>query len=131
MTPTNWELKAKTTIPRWSMRSPTSGASPLETGEKPGRRVAVLGGGNVAIDAARTSLRLGCEEVTIIYRRSRSDMPANEEEVEQAEEERVRFSFLTVPVEIVGENGKVTAFALREDRAGTRRSKWPKAARAH
>ena len=85
----------------------------------------------MAIDAARTSLRLGCEEVTIIYRRSRSDMPANEEEVEQAEEERVRFSFLTVPVEIVGENGKGHGFALREDRAGTRGSKWPTAARAH
>ncbi|EFK07701.1 pyridine nucleotide-disulfide oxidoreductase [delta proteobacterium NaphS2] len=94
---------------------------------KPGQRVAVLGGGNVAIDAARTSLRLGCQEVTIIYRRSRSDMPANEEEVEQAEEERVCFSFLTVPVEIVGENGKVTALRCvrtelgPEDQSGRRR----------
>lgn len=76
---------------------------------KPGKRVAVLGGGNTAIDAARTSLRLGCESVTIIYRRSHSDMPANEEEVEQAEEERIDFSFLTVPVEIKGEEGRVTA----------------------
>ncbi|MCF8127964.1 MAG: FAD-dependent oxidoreductase [Deltaproteobacteria bacterium] len=94
---------------------------------KPGRRVAVLGGGNVAIDAARTSLRLGCEEVIIIYRRSRSDMPANEEEVEQAEEERVRFSFLTVPKEIVGSSGKVTALSCvrtelgPEDESGRRR----------
>ena len=94
---------------------------------KPGRRVVVLGGGNVAIDAARTSLRLGCDEVTIIYRRSRSDMPANVEEVEQAEEERVHFSFLTVPVEIIGENGKVTALRCvrtelgPEDQSGRRR----------
>ena len=94
---------------------------------KPGNRVAILGGGNTAIDAARTSLRLGCEEVTIIYRRSRSDMPANEEEVEQAEEERVRFSFLTVPVEIKGQNGKVTSLRCvrtelgPEDESGRRR----------
>ncbi len=94
---------------------------------KPGRRVAVLGGGNVAIDAARTSIRLGCEEVIIIYRRSRVDMPANDEEVEQAEEERVRFSFLTVPVEIVGSEGKVTGLRCvrtelgPEDKSGRRR----------
>jgi hypothetical protein len=72
-------------------------------------------------------LRLGCKEVTIIYRRSRSDMPANEEEVEQAEEERVCFSFLTVPVEIVGEDGKVRAMRCvrtelgPEDQSGRRR----------
>lgn len=94
---------------------------------KPGRRVAILGGGNTAIDAARTSLRLGCEEVTIIYRRSRSHMPANEEEVEQAEEERVGFSFLTVPMEIIGENGRVTSLRCvrselgPEDQSGRRR----------
>ena len=67
---------------------------------RPGRRVAVIGGGNVAIDAARTSLRLGAEEVTLIYRRSRSEMPASEEEIHQAEEEGVRFCFLTVPTEV-------------------------------
>ncbi len=94
---------------------------------KPGRRVAILGGGNVAIDAARTSVRLGCEEVTIVYRRSRSDMPANDEEVEQAEEERVGFSFLTVPVAVVGQNGKVTSLRCvrtelgPEDHSGRRR----------
>jgi len=75
----------------------------------PGKKVLVIGGGNVAIDAARTSLRLGAESVTIAYRRTRSEMPADEEEVEQAEEEGVRMSFLTVPVEIEGENGEVTA----------------------
>jgi len=94
---------------------------------KPGNRVAVLGGGNTAVDAARTCVRLGCREVSIIYRRSRSDMPANEEEVFQAEEERVKFSFLTVPVEIKGENGRITSLhCIRtelgpEDESGRRR----------
>ncbi len=74
----------------------------------PGKRVVVIGGGNVAIDAARTCLRLGSPEVTIAYRRTRHEMPADEEEVEQAEEEGVRFSFLTIPAEIVGENNKIT-----------------------
>ena len=75
----------------------------------PGRRVVVIGGGNVAIDAARTSLRLGSEKVTIAYRRTRHEMPADEEEVEQAEEEGVHFAFLTVPVAIQGRDGEVTA----------------------
>ena len=74
----------------------------------PGGRIAVIGGGNVAIDAARTCIRLGCEQVTIVYRRTRSEMPAHEEEIIQAEEEGITFSYLTVPKEIVGYNGKVT-----------------------
>jgi NADPH-dependent glutamate synthase beta subunit-like oxidoreductase len=82
----------------------------------PGKRVVVIGGGNVAIDAARTSLRLGSEEVIIAYRRTRHEMPADIEEVEQAEEEGIRFSFLTIPVEIVGENGKLSGLkCLRAD----------------
>ncbi|WP_027371149.1 NAD(P)-binding protein [Desulfovermiculus halophilus] len=76
---------------------------------KPGRRVAVIGGGNVAIDAARTCVRLGCEEVSILYRRTHSEMPAHEQEVVEAEEEGVQFSFLTIPTEVVGANGRVTA----------------------
>jgi putative selenate reductase YgfK subunit len=75
----------------------------------PGRKVAVIGGGNVAMDAARSCIRLGCDEVIVVYRRRRSDMPANEEEVRQAEEEDVKFSFLTTPVEILGRDDKVTA----------------------
>jgi NADPH-dependent glutamate synthase beta subunit-like oxidoreductase len=75
----------------------------------PGKRVVVIGGGNVAIDAARTCIRLGSEEVTIAYRRTHSEMPADIEEVEQAEEEDIHMSFLTVPVEIVGKDNKVTA----------------------
>jgi len=74
----------------------------------PGNRVLIIGGGNVAIDAARTCIRLGCEEVNMLYRRTRSEMPADSEEVEQAEEEGVRISFLTIPVEIIGKDGRVT-----------------------
>jgi NADPH-dependent glutamate synthase beta subunit-like oxidoreductase/ferredoxin len=77
----------------------------------PGKRVVVVGGGNVAIDAARTCLRLGCPEVTIAYRRTRHEMPADEEEVEQAEEEGVRFSFLTIPSKIVGHNNTITGLS--------------------
>jgi putative selenate reductase YgfK subunit len=74
----------------------------------PGKRIAVIGGGNVALDAARTCLRLGAEEVTVVYRRTRSEMPANVEEVEQAEEEGIHFSFLTMPVQIAGDGRRVT-----------------------
>ena len=76
--------------------------------KKPGHRVIVIGGGNVAIDAARTCLRLGCEKVTLAYRRTRKEMPADEEEIEQAEEEGVEISFLTIPVEVVGQNRGIT-----------------------
>ncbi|MCF8038466.1 MAG: FAD-dependent oxidoreductase [Desulfohalobiaceae bacterium] len=74
----------------------------------PGPKVAVIGGGNVAIDAARTCIRLGCEEVMVLYRRTRSEMPAHEEEVMEAEEEGVSFTFLTIPTEITGQSGEVT-----------------------
>jgi len=74
----------------------------------PGHRVAIVGGGNVAIDAARTCIRLGCEAVTMVYRRSRAEMPAHAEEIEQAEEEGVSFSFLTIPKEVQGADGKLT-----------------------
>ncbi|MCF8080874.1 MAG: FAD-dependent oxidoreductase [Desulfobacterales bacterium] len=82
--------------------------------EVPGRRVVVVGGGNVAIDAARTALRLGSREVTIAYRRTRKEMPADHEEVEQAEEEGIRFSFLTVPVEVVHSEGKLEGLRCLE-----------------
>jgi len=75
----------------------------------PGENVVIIGGGNVAIDAARTCIRLGCQEVMMAYRRERTEMPADVEEVEQAEEEGVRISFLTIPVEIIGRNGRVSA----------------------
>ncbi|TEB17210.1 Glutamate synthase (NADPH) small chain [Pelotomaculum sp. FP] len=66
-----------------------------------GKRVAVLGGGNVAMDAARTALRLGAQESWIVYRRSRVELPARFEEVEHAEEEGVKFQFLTNPTRIL------------------------------
>ncbi len=72
----------------------------------PGKKVVIIGGGNVAIDAARTSLRLGAESVIIAYRRTRSEMPADIEEIEHAEEEGVEFSFLTVPTSIEGDGNK-------------------------
>jgi glutamate synthase (NADPH/NADH) small chain len=67
------------------------------------RRVAVFGGGNVTMDSARTAVRLGAEEVYIIYRRSRLELPARVEEVENAEEEGVVFQFLTLPVRLIGD----------------------------
>lgn len=68
-----------------------------------GKRVAVVGAGNVAMDAARTALRLGAEKVTIVYRRSRAEMPARLEEIENAEEEGVEFMLLTNPVRVLGD----------------------------
>ncbi|MBQ9780901.1 MAG: NADPH-dependent glutamate synthase [Clostridia bacterium] len=66
------------------------------------KRVAVVGGGNVAMDAARTALRLGAEEVSVVYRRSMEELPARKEEVEHAEEEGIVFRLLNNPVEILG-----------------------------
>ncbi|MFH1155120.1 MAG: NAD(P)-binding protein [Pseudomonadota bacterium] len=77
----------------------------------PGRHVIVIGGGNVAIDAARTSLRLGADTVTIAYRRTEAEMPADPEEVEQAMEEGVNFSFLTIPTQVVGTGSSVEGLA--------------------
>jgi glutamate synthase (NADPH/NADH) small chain len=75
---------------------------------KRGGKVAVIGGGNVAMDAARTALRLGSENVKIVYRRSRNELPARLEEIENAIEEGVEMFYLTAPVEVLGEGGKVT-----------------------
>lgn len=79
----------------------------VNLGRRPqlGRRVAVIGGGNSAIDAARTARRLGAEEVTILYRRLRPDMPAQEEEIKAAEEEGVRIEYLVAPIRFTGDNG--------------------------
>lgn len=70
------------------------------------RRVAVVGGGNVAMDAARTAQRLGAEEVHIVYRRTKAEMPARVEEVHHAEEEGIIFDLLSAPVEVVGNDKK-------------------------
>lgn len=75
-----------------------------------GERVAVVGGGNVAMDAARTSLRLGAKEVYIVYRRSRDELPARHEEIENAEEEGIIFKLLANPTRIIGnDQGEVKA----------------------
>ncbi len=75
----------------------------FDTPIKRPRKVTVTGGGNVAMDSARTALRLGADEVHIVYRRSRAELPARLEEVENAEEEGVIFDFLTLPVKYVGD----------------------------
>jgi homotetrameric NADPH-dependent glutamate synthase len=93
-----------------------------------GKRVAIIGGGNVAMDSARISLRLGADEVFVLYRRGREEMPAGLEEIEESEEERIHFEFLTAPVEIIGDGfGKVkeircTRMELGEPDASGRRS---------
>ncbi len=75
-----------------------------------GRKVAVIGGGNVAMDSARSALRLGAEKVTIVYRRSKDEMPARIEEADNALEEGIEFRILTSPVKILGDaKGRVTS----------------------
>lgn len=72
-----------------------------------GHHVGVVGGGNTAIDSARSALRLGAKEVTILYRRTRQDMPALEEEIQAAEAEGIHFKFMVTPVRTEGINGKL------------------------
>ncbi|NTW57879.1 MAG: NADPH-dependent glutamate synthase [Nitrospirae bacterium] len=81
----------------------------FDTPIRKGERVAVVGGGNVAMDSVRTALRLGAGEAIIIYRRTEEDMPARREEVHHAKEEGVRFEVLAEPVRIVGKDGFVNA----------------------
>jgi glutamate synthase (NADPH/NADH) small chain len=99
-----------------------------DTPIKIGKRVAVIGGGNVAMDSARSALRLGAEEVWIVYRRSKKEMPARLEEIKNAEEEGIKFKFLTTPVKFLGDkSGWITgmeciAMQLGEpDESGRRR----------
>ncbi len=73
-----------------------------------GKRPIIIGGGNVAIDCVRTALRLGLDEVHLVYRRSRREMPAIKEEIEAAEEEGATLTFLSSPVRVHGENGRLT-----------------------
>jgi len=93
-----------------------------------GKRVAVVGGGNVAMDSARTALRLGADKSMIIYRRSRAEMPARIDELEHAEEEGVEFHLLTLPLEVKGdERGYVKSMVCQKmelgepDQSGRRR----------
>ena len=82
----------------------------INAGQDPyseGKKAVVIGGGNVAIDCVRSSLRVNKEDVHLVYRRTRNEMPADDVEIKDAEEEGVNFHFLTAPVRIVAENGKV------------------------
>ena len=101
-------------------------ATPVQLGKK----VAVIGAGNVAMDAARTALRMGAENVKIIYRRGREEMPARAEEIHHAEQEGIEFCLLTNPVSFAGENGWVKSMrcvkmALGEPDKSGRRSPKP------
>ncbi len=93
---------------------------------KLGERVAVIGGGNTAIDAARSALRLGAKEVNLIYRRSRNEMPAHDIEIEEAEHEGVKLTLLASPTDVLG-NGRVEGLRCirmvlgRPDESGRRR----------
>lgn len=86
--------------------------------EKPGDRVVVIGGGNVAIDAARSALRIGCKQVDIIYRRSREQMPANPEEIRDVLEEGIKIHYLTSPIAILGNGGRVNAVRCIKNELG-------------
>jgi glutamate synthase (NADPH/NADH) small chain len=83
-----------------------------------GNRVLTIGGGNTAMDAARTALRLGSKESIIVYRRSRAELPARVEEVHHAEEEGVQFNLLTTPVAFHGKDGRVTALECIKNELG-------------
>ena len=93
----------------------------VNLGKRPeiGERCAVIGGGNVAMDACRTAVRLGAKETIVLYRRSQAEMPADPDEVAEAESEGVQVRYLTAPVEILGdENGKVTAIRVERMELG-------------
>ena len=95
-----------------------------------GKKAAVCGGGNTAMDACRTAIRCGADEVYVIYRRTRDEMPAEDIEIEESIEEGVTYKFLTNPAEIIGENGKVRQVKLQvmelgEPDASGRRSPVP------
>lgn len=101
-------------------------------GEAPeiGARVAICGGGNTAMDACRTAVRLGAKEVYVVYRRTRNEMPADKLEIDEAEEEGVIYKFLTNPLSFNGEGGKVKSITLQvmelgEPDASGRRSPVP------
>jgi heterodisulfide reductase subunit A2 len=93
-------------------------ANLTENAEKAGDKVVVVGGGNSAIDAARMSLRLGSEEVRIVYRRTREEMPADEGEIEEALEEGIGLDYLATPLEVVLEDGKTVGLKVIRNELG-------------
>lgn len=95
----------------------------LDNKLKMGKRVAVIGGGNTAIDCARVSLREGAKKVHILYRRTRAEMPAHEVEIEDAIEEGVEIQYLVSPTKVVGKNGKVTGIECIRNELGEKDAK--------
>ncbi|MDD5748791.1 MAG: NADPH-dependent glutamate synthase [Actinomycetota bacterium] len=89
-----------------------------DTPIRKGKKVIVVGGGNVAMDSARSALRMGASDVTIVYRRSRVEMPARAEEIEHGEEEGIKFIMLSNPVEIIGQGGSVCAVRCQKMKLG-------------
>ncbi len=85
---------------------------------QPRNKVVIIGGGNVALDCARSCLRLGFKDVEILYRRSRKEMPARQEEIREAEEEGVKFNFLKAPVSVIMREGKVVEVECIKMRLG-------------
>jgi formate dehydrogenase major subunit len=83
-----------------------------------GDRIAVVGGGNTAMDACRTAIRLGAKEVYLLYRRTKDEMPADAVEIKEAEEEGVTFKYLVNPIEVIGEDGKVSKVRLQKMKQG-------------
>ncbi|MFA5339789.1 MAG: FAD-dependent oxidoreductase [Candidatus Omnitrophota bacterium] len=109
-------------IPGRDLKGVLRGTEYLEqvaTGKKPiiGKKVAIMGAGNVAIDAARTAFRFG-SDVTVVYRREKEDMPANKEEIKEAEHEGIKFVFLAAPKSIIGEKGKVKGIEISKMKPG-------------
>ena len=94
-------------LTRFAQNQQSDGGASIPIGDK----CVVIGGGNTAIDCVRTLVRLGAQEVAIVYRRTRKEMPANAVEIEAAEHEGVKFHFLAAPVRVIGdEDGKITQF---------------------
>ncbi len=91
----------------------------LNLGETPevGRKVLVIGGGNVAMDAARSAIRLGCD-VTVVYRRSEQEMPASTWEIQHAKEEGVKFEYLTAPLEVISDGQKAIGLKCQKNALG-------------
>lgn len=125
-------LSSKLDVPGEDLQGVVHGVDYLRRinlGEKVflGNRVAVIGGGNVAMDAVRTAIRTGSQDVFILYRRSRAEMPASPEEIEEALEEGIKMEFLVAPVRILGKDGKVTGIECirmelgEPDQSGRRR----------
>jgi len=90
----------------------------LQRPPKLGKRVAVIGGGDTAIDSARSALRLGAEEVHLVYRRTEDEMPAHAAEIQEAHHEGIQFHFLAAPKEVVVKRGKVAGLVCRQMKLG-------------